>query len=192
MRVESRESREEKLGAYAELLETWNKKINLVAPSTIADLWQRHIEDSKQVAEYLNSQEKIIDVGSGAGLPGMILSVLGFDVTMIESDSRKCVFLEEAARVCEVKPRIINKRVEEVEGVEGVIVARAFAPLPELLKQTTRLTTRDSRFVLLKGENIQTEIEEARAGGWQFDYTLHPSRTGAGFVVEIKNVREAL
>ena len=185
----------EQLTAYATLLTEWNKKINLVSPNTIADLWERHIEDSKQLTEYLEINTPIIDVGSGAGLPGLILAIMGYEVTLIESDQRKCVFLQEAARVCGVAPTVLNKRVEEVEGVnfvKGVITARAFAPLPELLKLTTNHKPLATQYVLLKGANVEAEIAEAKGQGWMFEHTLHKSRYGSGFVLIINNLQEKL
>lgn len=178
---------EEKLKTYANLLTEWNKKINLVSPNSIADLWERHIEDSKQLAEYLDINTPIIDVGSGAGLPGLILAIMGYEVTLIESDQRKCVFLQEAARVCGVLPAVVNKRVEEVRGLknESIITARAFAPLAELFGLTKHL---GGSYVLLKGANIEAEIAEAQRVGWRFDYTLHKSRYGSGFILEMSDV----
>ena len=178
---------EDKLRAYAELLTEWNKKINLVSANSIPDLWERHIEDSKQLTEYLDINTPIIDVGSGAGLPGLILAIMGYEVTLIESDQRKCVFLQEAARVCGVLQTVVNKRVEEVRGLknESIITARAFAPLAELFSLTKHLR---GSYVLLKGANIEVEIAEAQRAGWQFDYTLHKSRYGSGFVSEMSDV----
>ena len=179
-----------KLAAYANLLTEWNAKLNLVSPSTISELWTRHIEDSAQLTEHLPLDAAIIDVGSGAGLPGMILSILGYaKMQLVESDQRKSVFLQEAARVCAVAPQIHMARVEALKNTKAdIITARAFAPLDQLLKLTAHL---GGHYVLLKGENVMDEIREA-GRGWLFDYALHPSRTGPGFIVTIQNLKEKL
>ena len=181
--------RDARLQAYVDLLVQWNEKINLVAAKSIPYIWVRHIEDCLQLAEYLDRSKTIFDIGSGAGLPGMVLSILGFDVQMIEKDERKSVFLEEASRVSHVKPLVHNMRVENFKAATaGIITARAFAPLVELFKFTNHL---GDSYVLLKGENVMAEIAEAEKG-WKFDYKLYPSRTGSGFILIISHLQEIL
>lgn len=177
------------LKEYVELLVQWNQRVNLVSPKSIPYVWDRHIADCVQLAEYLPRDKTIFDIGSGAGLPGMVLSILGFNVEMVESDQRKSVFLEEASRVCGVKPLVHNIRVENFKAAAGgVITARAFAPLAELFRLTKHLR---GDYVLLKGENAMAEIEEAKKG-WAFEYDLHPSHTGSGFILTIKGLQEVL
>lgn len=175
------------LELYADLLTTWNKKLNLVSPNTIGQLWQRHIEDCTQLVQHIPAEKPVYDLGSGAGLPGLILSILGYEVTLVESDSRKCVFLQEAARVCGVHPTILNQRVETVAIPEGAVVtARAFAPLAELFKLSNGFR---GDYVLLKGEQWQQEVTQA-SQKWDFGFAAHPSRSGPGFVLIINGLQE--
>lgn len=106
----------ERLAAYLALLGKWNPRINLVGPNTLADAWRRHILDSGQLYRYLPTKpHRLVDIGSGAGLPGLILAIMGApDVHLIESDQRKCVFLREAARITAAKVTIHAVRVEAV------------------------------------------------------------------------------
>lgn len=179
----------EKLEAFAKILTEWNQKINLVSATTIEELWQRHIEDSAQIAGFLPESSAIYDVGSGAGLPGLVLSILGHGLHLVESDMKKAIFLAEAARVCGVKPAIHNKRVEQLEAQAEVIVARAFASLSDIFTLTKNISTPTTKFVLLKGENVASEILEAQRG-WHFVPALHPSRTGPGYVLIVKQLSE--
>ena len=176
-----------KLQAYVDLLVQWNEKINLVAPKSIPYIWERHIEDCLQLADHLDQGRAIFDIGSGAGLPGMVLSILGFEVHLVESDQRKSVFLEEASRVAGMRPKVHNMRVEQFKApTAGVVTARAFAPLPELFRLAKHLS---GEYVLLKGENAMAEIEEAKKG-WNFNHKLHSSRTGSGFILTISHLQE--
>lgn len=179
----------QKLEQYAALLTEWNPKINLVAPGTIHELWARHIEDSAQVSEFIGEGANVLDIGSGAGLPGLILSILGHTVQLVESDQRKSIFLTEAARVCGVKPVIHNVRVEALNTAADIITARAFAALKDIFDLTKNIATPATKFVLLKGENVATEIREAQRH-WQFAHSLHPSRTGPGYILIIDHLTQ--
>jgi 16S rRNA (guanine527-N7)-methyltransferase len=187
--VQAKLSQDNALKEYVDLLVEWNQGMNLVSPKSIPYIWDRHIADCVQLAEYLPRDKTIYDIGSGAGLPGMVLSILGFNVQLVEKDERKCVFLGEASRVGGVKPLVHNMRVENFKAAPGgLITARAFAPLAELFKLTRHL---GGDYVLLKGENAMAEISEAKKG-WNFEYDLHPSRTGSGFILIIKGLQEVL
>lgn len=181
------------LDAYAKLLTEWNQKVNLVSPNTVPGLWERHIEDSAQLAFYLPEKDTVIaDIGSGAGLPGIVLSALGYtQMHLVESDQKKAIFLQEAARVCEVKPTIHNERVERLSFKADIIVARAFAGLADLLKLTRNIAKAETKFVLLKGENVADELSEAQRN-YTFTHSLHPSRTGPGFILIIEQLQERI
>ena len=105
-----------KFDAYAELLEKWQKRINLVSGKTLPELWTRHFLDSAQLYKSLPSGcNTLVDMGSGAGLPGLVMAIMGVpDVHMIESDSRKVAFLREAARGAGAKVTLHNERIEDV------------------------------------------------------------------------------
>jgi 16S rRNA (guanine527-N7)-methyltransferase len=169
----------EKLKKYVELIRQWNKAINLVAPSTLDDIWNRHILDSVQLFTHVG-KFPVIDLGSGGGLPGLVLAILGAPVTMIESDTRKCVFLAEAARTVGLEVSrgtpglewgstqaergnvwIINDRIENVHGITApVITARALAPLKTLVEWASPLLSPGGKMIFLKGQDVKTELVE--------------------------------
>lgn len=159
-----------KLEIYAALLEKWQNSINLVSKSTLPDLWQRHFLDSAQIYPLVKDAEgALADIGSGAGFPGLVLSVLGkADVHLVESDRRKTVFLREAARACDVNATVHACRIEDTPVKEAAIVtARALAPLPQLLDYAAPLLAEDGRCIFLKGRTAAEEITTAREK-WNF------------------------
>jgi len=173
-----------KLRAYADLIIRWNPKINLVAPSTIPELWQRHIVDSAQIFTHApRGARHWVDIGSGGGLPGLVCAVLAQDVmpqcrfSLIESDQRKCAFLMTAARELGLTVAVLAKRAEAVAPQQADIVsARALAPLPVLLGLVCRHLQPDGVALLPKGKNHEQELAAARAE-WQFNATTIESRT---------------
>lgn len=152
------------LKRYATLLREWNPKINLVSPTTLPALESRHIADSAQLIEDLPiTPSHIADVGTGAGLPGLILAILcpQHRFTLIESDSRKSAFLLTVIQDLGLtNVQVKNQRVEDVvlNPKADVITARAFAPLERLLPQTQHLLGENSCWLLLKGEAYDTEL----------------------------------
>ena len=149
---------------YQKLLLKWNKAINLIGKSTISNCWSRHIEDSLQLFNHIdNKNQHILDVGSGAGLPGMVLSIAGAkSVTLIESDSRKVSFLKEASKLSDNEVTILNQRVEQIEGLEcDILTARAFAKIGDLLDMTQHIRVKN-KYLLLKGKNFMQEIKDAQ------------------------------
>ena len=179
--------------SYEVLLREWNSRMNLVAPSTLSDIQSRHIKDSAQLAKFLPPGAKIIDLGSGAGFPAVVLAILGFDVTAIESIAKKCAFLNAVKQELDLPNlTVINDRVENFMtrttdyGLRTMVfTARAFAPLVKIFD----LTAGAGRpYLLLKGESVESEIKTAREK-YDFDYELFPSETGPGFIVKITNVK---
>jgi 16S rRNA (guanine527-N7)-methyltransferase len=170
---------EQRLRAYVDLLARWNAKINLVGPKTLDDPWARHIIDSVQLKAHLpQNPVTLVDLGSGAGLPGLVMAILGVgEVHLIESDARKCAFLREAARVTETAITIHNLRIEAAPQVAAdVVTARALAPLDELLPMVARFLKPEGRAVLLKGARWAEELTIAQKI-WQMKVTDHPSIT---------------
>ena len=165
-----------RLEAYVDLLATWQKRINLVGPSTLADPWRRHILDSAQLVPHIGAGKRVVDLGSGAGFPGLVLAILGdFEVHLIESDQRKAVFLREAARVTGAVVTVHARRLESVtELTADVITARALAPLEKLLGWALPFTGNDSFCLFLKGQSSQQELTAARKH-WTLSVTLTES-----------------
>ena len=184
---------EEKFIEYEKLLKIWSTKMNLVAPSTLTNVQQRHIQDSAQLAKYIPKDVKIIDLGSGAGFPGVVLAILGWDVTCIESVGKKTKFLTELKQKLDLKNlTIINDRIENflsktpVKAGNFVFTARAFAPLIKIFDYTHKT---NCRLFLLKGREIDKEISVAKAD-YKFDYKLYKSETGDGYIICVYNLKQ--
>ena len=121
--------------AFLKLVEKWQRRINLVSDATLADAWQRHILDSAQLARFYKPEtKKILDVGSGAGFPGLILAMMGgVHVDLVEVGSAKGIFLSTVIRSLNLPARVYNQRIESVPNLSpDVVTARALAPLPKL------------------------------------------------------------
>ena len=184
--------REEKFIKYEKLLKEWSTKMNLVAPSTLNNIQTRHIQDSAQLAKYLPKDTNIIDLGSGAGFPGVVLAILGWNVTCIESVGKKTKFLSTLKTELDLPNlTIINDRIENflsktpVNPGNFIFTARAFAPLIKILGYTHKTKC---RLFLLKGREIESEISLAKTK-YKFDYKLYKSETGDGHIVYIFNVK---
>ena len=182
----------EKFNKYENLLKEWDEKINLVAPSTLSDIQNRHINDSAQLADYIPKNVKIIDLGSGAGFPGVVLAILGWDVICLESITKKTNFLNVLKQELDLPNlTIVNDRIENflaktpVKAGDFVFTARAFAPLIKILDYTHK---KNCRLFLLKGREIEAEINTAKTK-YKFDYELYPSKTGDGHILYIKSVK---
>ena len=181
-----------RLQAYHDLLLKWQLKINLVGPATIADAWRRHFLDSAQLFALLpEGTQRLVDLGSGAGFPGLALAIFGApDVHLIESDARKCAFLREAARVAGVDVTVHNQRIEAVSGLHvDVVTARALAPVAELLRLGAPLLRPGGCFLLLKGRNVEPELTEATKC-WNMAVQRQSSRSDdEGCVLRLSDVR---
>jgi 16S rRNA (guanine527-N7)-methyltransferase len=154
----------DRLTVYLDLLHRWQRAINLVGPATLADPWRRHILDSAQLLTHLPAgTTSLVDLGSGAGFPGMVLTVLGVPgVVLIESDRRKAQFLREVARATGTEVTVRAERIENLAGWPAdVVTARALAPLPRLLPLAERFLEADSVCLFLKGYNAERELTQA-------------------------------
>ena len=176
-----------KLVTYEQLLQRWQKTINLVASSTLKTVWERHFADSAQLWAYRPAQvETSLDLGSGAGFPGMVLAIM--DGTqrptrniLVESDSRKAAFLREVARGTGVTVDILCGRIESPEihakvGPVDCVTVRALAPLPQLADLAAPFFGSSTLGVFSKGREVMAEIGDARLA-WDFDIELKPSVT---------------
>jgi 16S rRNA (guanine527-N7)-methyltransferase len=180
-----------RLEAYAALLVRWSARINLIGRYTIADLWRRHILDSAQLQSFIPvGASSLIDLGSGAGLPGLVLGILGVPgVELVEADSRKCAFLREAARIAEVPVAIRGCRIQAVPPHPvDVVTARALAPLDRLLGLAEPFLAPGTECLLLKGERVEDELTLARRH-WTMTASLHQSRSDPrGVVLRLQQV----
>jgi len=181
-----------KFNRYADILRDWSKRINLVAPSTLNDIETRHFADSAQLADILPKNVHVVDMGSGAGFPGVVLAILGWRVTCVESIGKKALFLNTVKQELELDNlEIYHGRLEDfirqmpANSSDFVFTARAFAPLIKILDYTR---TKNCRLFLLKGREIESEINTAKQK-YKFKYELIPSKTGDGFIIIIKKDR---
>jgi 16S rRNA (guanine527-N7)-methyltransferase len=168
----------DRLEAYASLLRRWSERVNLVGRTTLDDLWRRHFLDSAQLRLLIpNSAESLVDMGSGAGFPGLVLAVLGVSgVELVDADGRKCAFLREAIRVTEADAVVREGRAEALAARPyDIVTARACAPLDRLLELAERFVGSRTRCLFLKGERVGEEIAVARQG-WKMKVSARPSR----------------
>jgi 16S rRNA (guanine527-N7)-methyltransferase len=175
----------ERLERLVAELRVWQKAKNLVGPATLETVWSRHIADSLQLRSVSPADNVWLDLGSGAGFPGIVLAIAlgdrpGARVHCVESNSRKCAFIRHAARVTEAPVTVHDARIEDVaadfaERVD-VVTARALAPLAQLLAWTAPLLTTGTIGVFPKGDNVSEELTEARKY-WKFEVETFPSRT---------------
>lgn len=172
------------LEAYVRLLEDWQTRMNLVSPSTLAAAWTRHIDDSLQLLDYVPATARQwIDLGSGAGFPGLVVAVAvpEMTVTLVESRAKKCAFLGAVVEELGLGHRVAidNRRIEEMpDRAFDIISARALASLPQLFDWGHRFQASHSLWVLPKGRSVEGELADARRD-YRFGHALKPSRTDA-------------
>lgn len=190
----SRETRA-RLARHLELLERWQRSINLVGARSLDDPWRRHVLDSAQLWPLLPpGAASLVDLGSGAGFPGMVLAICGVaGLHLIEADRRKVQFLREVARRTGASAEIHHGRIESLSAWPAdVVMARALAPLPRLLALAERFSGPATIGVYLKGRNIAQELTEARRD-WHMDsIMMQPSQSDpSGRVLVLRGVHRA-
>lgn len=176
--------------AYVALLMRWQNTHNLIGRATLAEVWSRHVVDSAQLWPLLpEAPVGLADFGSGAGLPGLVLAILGaHPVHLIERDQKKVAFLREAVRTtgCRAQVHACDLRELRIPGVR-VVTARAVAPLTQLLEFAAAFQPLEHGCLFLKGQNVDEELTEA-AKGWHMEVELSESTTNrAGRIVQVKN-----
>jgi 16S rRNA (guanine527-N7)-methyltransferase len=184
----------ERLTVFLDLLRRWQPAINLVGSATLTDPWRRHVLDSAQLAAHVPAEAAdLVDLGSGAGFPGMVLALLGVrGVHLIEGDRRKVRFLREVARVTGAPATIHAVRIEQMHGwPAAVVTARALAPLPRLLELADRFLVLDSVALFLKGKSVERELTDARAN-WHMVSEMFPSLSEpTGTVLKLRGICRA-
>ena len=192
----SRET-EARLDRYVALLREWQAKTNLVSPSTLPNLWTRHVADSLQLLALAPAAQVWVDLGSGGGFPGMVLACAlaetpGALVHLVERNSKKAAFLREALRVTGaaglVHAQGIEDIVDRITGRIDCVTARALAPLHQLLSFAEPLVRRGAKALFLKGQDVEAELTEATKY-WNIKPILHSSLTGGGGrIVELDRI----
>ncbi|MCE1235339.1 MAG: 16S rRNA (guanine(527)-N(7))-methyltransferase RsmG [Hyphomicrobiales bacterium] len=187
----------ERLAVYVELLRKWQKSQNLVAPSTLADVWRRHVADSAQTLAALPTARRWIDFGSGAGFPGLVTAILlaetpGAEVHLVESNRGKAAFLRTVARETGAPAIVHAERIEEfnagfADAVDGVS-ARALASLSDLIRVAAPHVARGAVAVFHKGQDFAAEVREATLS-WDLDLVEKVSRIDpAGRLMVIRRI----
>lgn len=184
----------QKLDAYSRILLEWNRSINLIAKSTESDFWQRHFEDSIQLENFIPSHTKsVLDVGSGAGFPGLVLAITrpDLEVTLVESDHKKTAFLMNVSRETNSPVKIFSERLEKIAPQNpDLITARAFAPLDKLLELCSSQINNKTEFLLLKGGQVEEELANAKKM-WEFEHQIYPSKTDkSGVILHIQGAKK--
>lgn len=180
----------ERLEIYEALLRKWNPRINLVAKSTLDQIWMRHIADSAQIYQFAKHPVKHwADLGSGAGFPGLVIALMSIDsgspqrVTLVESDARKCTFLRTVVRETGATADVINARIEEIEPLMAdILSARALADLSRLLEFAAVHLAENGTALFLKGVSWKKELEKAQSK-WKFEHRVDKSKTEDGPVI---------
>ncbi|QIG96220.1 MULTISPECIES: 16S rRNA (guanine(527)-N(7))-methyltransferase RsmG [unclassified Bradyrhizobium] len=192
----SRET-EARLDRYIALLLEWQAKTNLVAPSTLPNLWTRHISDSLQLLSLAPTAKSWVDLGSGGGFPGVVLACAlaetsGASIHLVERIAKKAAFLREAVRVT-VSPGTVHladigDTVDRIAGPIDCVTARALAPLHQLIGFAEPWVKKGAKALFLKGQDVEAELTEATKY-WIIEPKLHASRTGGqGWIVELGSI----
>ncbi|MCD2472787.1 16S rRNA (guanine(527)-N(7))-methyltransferase RsmG [Jiella sp. MQZ9-1] len=169
----------QRLDIYVRLLTEWQARFNLVAPSTIGDVWRRHVADAMSLEARLPKFSQVVDLGSGGGLPALVIAACRPDaaVDMVESSHKKAAFLAAAQREMGVTGRVHPIRIETAGARiarADIVTARALAPLADLLAMVAPHISRETRCFFAKGRSHEQEIDAATAH-WRFTMLIHRS-----------------
>jgi len=187
----------DRLDRYVALLLQWQAKTNLVAPSTLPQLWTRHVSDSLQLLALAPAAKIWADLGSGGGFPGVVLAcalaeIPGAMIHLVERNAKKGAFLREALRITGVPGTIhladIGDNVDSAIGKVDCVTARALAPLHQLIGFAEPLVRQGAKALFMKGQDVDVELTEATKY-WNVTPKLHSSRTGGhGWIVELDHI----
>jgi len=181
------------LERYRSYLADWNEKMNLVGPATLEVFWSRHAWDSAQILPLAPEAKTWADLGTGAGLPGVVLAILGksrpdFHVHLIDSLAKRCRFLSEVVNGLGLPATVHNSRAEDLALTVDIVTARACAPMSRLLGYAQPYLKRGAVALFLKGQDVASELEEA-AKTWNFEADVSPSRSDArGQIVRVRRL----
>ena len=182
----------EKIEFFITSIINHNQHTNLVGKSTIENIWDRHVLDCLQLTKYISNKKlKILDLGTGPGLPGVLLSIIGYqNVLMIDSIKKKTDFVKKIVKELSLSAKIQNKRIEKTPtSQQDIILSRALAPLIKLLTYARMYSNKNTTSLFLKGRNVNNEIDIAMKGFF-FDFKkTKSSSSGDGCILQIKNIK---
>jgi len=181
---------------YETLLSKWNEKINLVSKNTLVDIWERHFLDSGQIIKHVEaSGKRWVDVGSGAGFPGLVVALLlrdrkiDCDLVLVEKNPKKGFFLSEVIRKLKLSVEVVNDNIDTLEPLKAdILTARAFSELNKLIEIAFRHRKKEGICLFLKGENYRMELDKT-LNYWFFDYDIFDSLSNpSGKIIRVKNI----
>ena len=181
---------------YKTLLSKWNEKINLVSKNTLADIWERHFFDSGQIIKFVEaSGKRWVDVGSGAGFPGLVVALLlrdrkiDCDLVLVEKNPKKGFFLNEVIRKLNLSVEVVNENIDTLEPLNAdILTARAFSELNKLIEIAFRHRKKEGICLFLKGENYRMELDKT-LNYWFFDYDIVESlSSSSGKIIRVKKI----
>lgn len=182
----------EKIEFFITSIINHNQHTNLVGKSTIENIWDRHVLDCLQLTKYISNKKlKILDLGTGAGLPGVLLSIIGYqNVLMIDSIKKKTDFVKKIVKELSLSAKIQNKRIEKTPtSQQDIILSRALAPLIKLLTYARMHSNKNTTSLFLKGRNVNNEIDKAMKE-YFFDFEkIESISSGDGCILQIKNIK---
>ena len=181
---------------YETLLSKWNEKINLVSKNTLVDIWERHFLDSGQIIKHVEaSGKRWVDVGSGAGFPGLVVALLlrdrkiDCDLVLVEKNPKKGFFLKEVIRKLNLSVEVVNDNIDTLEPLNAdILTARAFSELNNLIEIAFRHRKKEGICLFLKGENYRMELDKT-LNYWFFDYDIIDSlSSSSGKIIRVKKI----
>ena len=184
-------AKEEKLNKFICELKNNNKTTNLVGKSTLINPWNSHIIDSVQITPFIkNKKSSILDLGTGAGLPGIVLTIMGYkNVSVVDSNNKKIKFIKEVQKKLNLNTKVLLTRIENIEKKSyEYLTSRALAKLNKLFTYSQNLSNKDTVLIFLKGKAVNDEIDEAKTG-WMFDFEIKQSYSDPrGKIIIVKNL----
>jgi len=184
------------LDRYRALLAEWNENMNLVGPKTLEVFWNRHAWDSAQLLRLASEARSWADLGAGAGLPGVVLAImgkgkLGFHVDLVESMAKRCRFLTEVVSELDLPATVHNERAENLDLTVEIVTARACAPLHRLLGYARPYLKAGATGLFLKGQDVVADMKEA-ASYWEYEADVVPSLSDPrGRIVRVRSLGRA-
>ena len=183
----------EKIDKYLSILDSWRNQLNLIGPNEWERIWERHILDSHQLRKFIPESARIVDIGTGAGFPGVILAASASGsghISLIESSAKKCKFLQTVVEQTKLPISIVNARIESVDTISAdFVTARAVAPLEKLIEYTLPALETGATALFHKGHSYTTELESAQVR-WNLDYKVLPNEYSSnGVIIKISGAK---
>tara|TARA_B100001123_G_C15268525_1_gene1009343 strand:+ start:108 stop:722 length:615 start_codon:yes stop_codon:yes gene_type:complete len=184
-------AKEKKFNKFIYELKNYNKKTNLVGRSTLTNPWNSHIIDSVQITSFIkNKNSSILDLGTGAGLPGIVLAIMGYkNVSVVDSNNKKINFIKGVQKKLNLNLKVFLSRIEKIEKKSyEYLTSRALAKLNKLFTYSQNLSNKDTVLIFLKGKTVNDEINEAKMN-WVFDFETKQSYSDPrGKILIVKNL----